>query len=225
MAFAGRGSGGKNSGSRRVRRNRIHVGRYYGTSYQYGPAFWIIAVIMFFTCLIGILYSYKPSIIDPISGIKKLYVNGYLISLGILLIFILIVHKKSKDSKELSHNLFIALLASFALVLTFISFKIFLDKIYTETKFEEIYLNVGELQTDINLIDTNRLATKSHYVSECKNLYAIFDANVFSIFILHFTFNLLLIYITLKAKNNRDKIEKVQLHDDALFDEEINIKC
>lgn len=245
MAFMGRGSGPSipnnigNGGSNNFNGHGYHRGYwFYRRMYYYIPldnTYVIMQMIVTFLIIIvgAITYlaTYKSTIIDPIEGIKKTFLNYHLITIGLFLIITFIVNISSKDEKKLLKRLLKVGGISILIMIIFLGMKLNLDTTYTETKFERFYAeqNIDEETSKKNKIDVGITGVsvkteKEYYIDECMKLYNIFKIKTYGTLGLHLLLNVLLVYQILKVQKIQDKKGKLDENDIILFDEEQNVK-
>lgn len=234
MSFMGRGK------IPSINNNNNFGGSYifYGRFRYYVPldnTYVIMQMIMTFIILIvglmTFIITYKSTIIDPIESTKKIYINAYLITIGILVITNLGINFISKSETSLITRLIITFMISIMIMLLFFGIKINFDSIYTKDKFEQIYAEQNLNKSDkvntkiqIGLKEIGIKAEKEYYVDECLKLYNVFSTKAYLILGIHLLFNILLIYQILKISKIKSKKDKLNKDDLILFDEEKNIK-
>lgn len=210
--------------------NRIHS--YVPLDNIYVIMQMIATIIIAITAFISFLITYQSQVIDPIEGLKKSFINTYLIILGIILLSNFIIHFISKTEKILIKRLAIILLISIISLLVFFCIRINLDKKYTEEKFEQIYLEINQAKQiseeknkiSLSLKDMGLKTEKEFYVLECKKSYNVFITRTYIILGLHLLLNFLLLYQISKLNKKFNKKERLNKDDLILFDEEQNIK-
>jgi len=244
MAFMGRGSGPSipnnigNGGSNNFNGRSYYRGYGLYRIHYYIPldnTYVIMQMIVTFIIIIvgAITYlaTYKSTIIDPIEGIKKTFLNYHLITIGLFLIITLMVNLSSKDKKKLLKKLLIVAGISILIMLFFFGMKLNLDTTYTENKFESFYVeqNIdeetnGKNKIDIGITGVSVKTEKEFYIDECMKLYNIFKVKTYGTLGLHLLLNILLVYQVLKVQKIQDKKGKLDKDDLILFDDEQNIK-
>lgn len=168
---------------------------YYRRFYYYVPldnTYVIMQMIVTFIILIvGVITffaTYKSTIIDPIESTKKLFINTYLIIIGMLLVITLITNFFSKSETSLIKRLVIISAISIIIMLVFFGIKLNLDTTYTKDKFEQFYIeqNINESSNsttkskiDIGITGMSIKTEKEYYIDECSKLYGIFSAKAY----------------------------------------------
>lgn len=198
MAFMGRG--GFPSINNESEDNTSRGYRYRrGLFYCYVPLDNTYVVMQMIATLIiivvgGITFfaTYKSTIVDPIASTKKIFVNTYLIIIGIFLATTIIINSFSRSKTELVKRLAITLAISIIVMIVFLGIKLNLDTIYTKEKFEQIYTeqnaneNISETsnkkaksKVDIGLTGVKIKTEKEYYIDECSKLYGIFSTKAY----------------------------------------------
>lgn len=169
--------------------------RYRRFFYYYVPldnTYVIMQIIVTFIILIiGVLTflsTYKSTIIDPIESTKKLFINSYLIIIGILLAINLVTNFLSKNATSLVKRLVIISIISIMTMLVFFTIKLDLNATYTKDKFGQLYTEQNadspsddtKLKVDIGIGGANLKTEKEYYVDECSKLYGIFSTKVYA---------------------------------------------
>lgn len=170
---------------------------YYGRFYYYVPldnTYVIMQMIVTFIILIvgaiTFIATYKSTIIDPIESTKKLFINSYLIIIGILLATTLAINFLSKSEGALIKRLAIILAISVLIMLGFFGIKINLDTTYNKEKFEQFYIeqNTNESSNDatkskidIGFTGISMKTEKEYYIDECSKIYSIFSTKVYGV--------------------------------------------
>lgn len=207
--------------------DRIH--HYMPMSPTYRAIRIVIALIIVIAMAITIIGPHKPTIVDPIESTKTLFINSYLVTLGVLLCIVFLSNSLAKNEKVLIKLFVVILLISITIMSLFFVKKINYDNTYTSIRFGQIYLQQknekrANVETNLSLNGKRNIMSSDYYISECMELYKIFSIKVYSIIVIHVFINLLLIYKLInlfKLKKQRDKMNKDDL---ILFDEEQNIK-
>ena len=240
MAFMGRGEAPNigNNDKDNVPDNAIRRYRYYMGPRYYVPldnTYVIMQMIVTFIILIvGVitfLVVYKSTIIDPIENIKKLFMNSYLIIIGILLAITSVTNFFSKSKNSLIKRLAIILGISIIIMFVFFGIKLNLDTTYTKERFEQFYTEQNidktannDIKSKIDIVGMSIKTEKEYYVDECLKLYGIFSTKAYATLGLHLLLNILLIYQILKLSKIQGKKEKLNKDDLILFDEQENVK-
>lgn len=168
---------------------------YYRRFYYYVPLDntyvimqMIVTFIILIVGLITFFVTYKSTIIDPIESTKKLFINTYLIIIGMLLTITLITNFFSKSETYLIKRLVIISAISIIIMLVFFGIKLNLDTTYTKDKFEQFYLeqNINESSNsnikskiDIGITGMSIKTEKEYYIDECSKLYGIFSTKAY----------------------------------------------
>lgn len=146
----------------------------------------IVTFIILIVGLITFLATYKSTIIDPIESTKKLFINTYLIIIGILLSVTLIINFFSKNQASLIKRLVIISVISIIIMLIFFGIKLNLDTTYTKDRFEQFYKeqNISESSNtkskiDIGITGMSIKTEKEYYIDECVKLYGIFSTKAY----------------------------------------------
>lgn len=191
----------------------------------------ITTFIILITGVITILINYKSTIIDPIENIKKIFINAHLIVIAIFLATTLVVNLFSKKESELISRLILTAITSIVIMMFFVGTKFYLDKTYSKTEFEKIYIEQDADEKDnkknkinIGLTGVNVKTEKEYYVDECVKLYNIFKIKSYGTLGLHLVLNFLLIYQIIKVEKIQNKKERLDKDDLILNDEEQNVK-
>ena len=145
MAFMGRGevpsiNFGNNSNDNNTNQNNkereeeklFALGRLYGRRYYiylkedstYVAISVTLTLIMLITAAVAYLATYKSTIIDPIEGVKKLFLNSQLIITILLLVATVIAKIYSKSEESLIKRLMIVFGISMLTMLIFYGIKI-----------------------------------------------------------------------------------------------------
>lgn len=242
MAFIGRGDFPSMGNDSRdgMQDNNIRRYGYYRRFYYYIPLDntyvimqMIVTFIILIVGLITFFVTYQSTIIDPIESIKKLFINMYLIIIGILLAITLITNFFSKKETSLIKRLVIILTISIVIMLVFFGIELSLDTTYTKDKFEQFYTeqninassnNTTKSKIDIGITGIGIKTEKQYYIDECSKLYGIFSTKAYGTMGLHLLLNILLIYQIVRISKIQRKKDKLNKDDAILFDEEQNIK-
>ena len=233
MAYMGRGGFGGFGNDKR---------RYYGSGlfrmYTYIPLDntyvifqMIVTIIIFVTAGITFLYTYKPSIIDPIESTKKILINTYIVITLALLVLTILANYFSKDKNALIKRLIVILSLSVITILVFLGIKANMDSTYTKNKFEQIYnQEYSEQNSDseskivVSIGEIKIKSEKEYYIDECVKAYNIFSIRMYGIIGLNVLLIILLIYQIPKVSRIQEKRDKLSKDDEILFDEEENVK-
>lgn len=190
-------------------------------------------IVTFFILIVGVityLATYKSTILDPLEGTKKLFINSELIITVIFLITMFVVNIFSKKEEDLSRRLVLILMLSLILFLVFLGIKLNLDVTYNEAKFEQIYTEQNgsesekKTRIDIGIAGASLKTEKQYYIDESIKLYNIFKIKSYGSLGLHLLFNVLLIYQILKMQKIQNGKEQLARDDSILYDEEENVK-
>ena len=249
MAYMGRGGinsvGNANRGSSQGNNFRDNLKEDCYRIYRYGKYRYvqvdnsyiiiqmIIAFIILITGLIAYITSYESTIVDPIESVKKLFSNGYLISMGILLVVTLITNFYSKTRTILLKRLKVIFSISILIIIMFFGLKLYLDTVYTEEMFQQIYSeqnieesseNSNKSVINIGIAEIGVKTEKEHYIDECLELYNIFSIKVYIILGINLLLIILLIYQISRISKAQRKKEQTNKDVLILFDEEENVK-
>ena len=243
MAFMGRGevpsiNFGNNSNDNNTNQNNkereeeklFALGRLYGRRYYiylkedstYVAISVTLTLIMLITAAVAYLATYKSTIIDPIEGVKKLFLNSQLIITILLLVATVIAKIYSKSEESLIKRLMIVFGISMLTMLIFYGIKIGLDTTYTKEKFEQIYNEQTETKSQIN-VGINGLSIKSekeYYIDECMELYKIFKIKTYGTLGLNLLLNILLVFQMLRIIEISNKKVRLSKDDAIFFDED-----
>lgn len=213
-----------------------HYSRYYcyiPLDNTYVVIQMVVTFIILIVGLIAFLATYKSTIIDPIESMKKLFINTYLIIIGILLATTLIINFLLKSKASRIKSLVIILIISILVMFGFLVMKFNLDRTYTKDRFEQFYAeqNIGEssidstkTKIDIGITGVSIKTEKEYYIDECLKLYGIFSSKTYGALGIHLLLNILLIYQISRISKVQGKKEKLNKDDLILFDEEQNVK-
>lgn len=250
MAYMGRGRmpsiGGNNTGSKTDvsndnLNNRNNGRRYYRgyffRRYYYIPldnTYVIMQMIATFIILIvagiAFLTTYKSPINDPIQDTKNIIMNTHIIITLSLLVITLLANYFSKNKKTLIRILIMNLILSIITIFVFVGIKMNMDATYTSSKFEQIYEEYeeqnsnGTLRIDIDYTGMKIKNEKEYYIDECLKLYNIFNIKTYGILGLDLLLIILLIYQISKVSKIQEKKDRLTRDDAILFDEEENVK-
>ena len=230
MGYLGRGGFGNNKmGYYRGGLFRIYT--YIPLDNTYVIFQMIVTIIIFTTAGITFLYTYKPSIIDPIESTKKILINTYIIITLALLVLTILANYFSKDKNALIKRLIVILLLSVITILVFLGIKANMNSTYTKNKFEQIYnQEYSEQNSDseskivVSIGEIKIKSEKEYYIDECVKAYNIFSIRMYGIIGLNVLLIILLIYQIPKVSRIQEKRDKLSKDDEILFDEEENVK-
>ena len=191
----------------------------------------IVTIIIFTTAGITFLYTYKPSIIDPIESTKKILINTYIIITLALLVLTILANYFSKDKNALIKRLIVILLLSVITILVFLGIKANMNSTYTKNKCEQIYnQEYSEQNSDseskivVSIGEIKIKSEKEYYIDECVKAYNIFSIRMYGIIGLNVLLIILLIYQIPKVSRIQEKRDKLSKDDEILLDEEENVK-
>lgn len=233
MAYMGRGGfGGFGNDKRRYYRGGLfRIYTYIPLDNTYVIFQMIVTIIIFVTAGITFLYTYKPSIIDPIESTKKILINTYILITLALLVLTILANYFSKDKNALIKRLIVILLLSVITILVFFGIKANMDSTYTKNKFEQIYnQEYSEQNSDseskivVSIGEIKIKSEKEYYIDECVKAYNIFSIRMYGIIGLNVLLIILLIYQIPKVSRIQEKRDKLSKDDEILFDEEENVK-
>ena len=242
MAFMGRGevpsiNFGNNSNDNNTNQNNkereeeklFALGRLYARRYYiylkedstYVAISVTLTLIMLITAAVAYLATYKSTIIDPIEGVKKLFLNSQLIITILLLVATVIAKIYSKSEESLIKRLMIVFGISMLTMLIFYGIKIGLDTTYTKENEQNINENT-ETKSQIN-VGINGLSIKSekeYYIDECMELYKIFKIKTYGTLGLNLLLNILLVFQMLRIIEISNKKVRLSKDDAIFFDED-----
>lgn len=193
----------------------------------------IVTFIILIAGLVTFFATYKSTIVDPIEGTKKIFINTYLIIIGVLLVLTLITNFLSKNEKSLITRLVVIAVISILVMFVFLGIKLNFDKTYIKDWFEQSFTSedtsgesngISKTKIDIGITGMSLKTEKEYYVDECLKLYNIFNVKTYATLGIHLLLNILLIYQILKISKIEKKKDKVDKDSVVLFDEEQNIK-
>jgi len=215
MAYRGRGGGGRSSGRRgggiRVGRYHHHYYRYYRTSAVAEFAGILIAAIFI---AVSYFISYKPVIVDPIKTVKDIYINSYLIIMGIIVVVnISFIIAYWENKKELFYKILTVFALSILIISVFLLLKIGMDSYYTKEKFEQLYAKSGET-----------VISEKFYINDCEQLYTRFSMKALALLVLNGLLILLILYQLFKLAKIKKGLDRLEKDDIVVYDEEQNIK-
>ena len=193
--------------------------------------FFFVAI---FLIIVYILYkaTYKSvDIEDPIVDVKNKYIHYYLIVIGFISIFFLIVNIIVKNKRRLMIVLSIIMFFSLISTMIFIGIRIKYDSTYIEEKFETIYIEkYGEDNPNTNTIyeigfkGLIEKTKKEHYVDECMKLYNAFKIKTIGLFSIQIVIIVLIVYEIVRLSRINVNLEKINKDDIIVYDEEENVK-
>lgn len=191
----------------------------------------IAAIIIFAIMGITFLTTYKPTVVDPLENTKKVIMHSYIIIILALVIVTLLANYFSKDKNILIKRLIVIIITTIITILVFFGIKANLNSTYTESKFEQIYIQEnGEKTTDIKskfnvgLNGVQLQTDKEYYVDECVKAYNVFSIRFYVLVGVNALLILLLIYQISKVSKIQEKRDRISRDDAILFDEEENVK-
>ena len=230
MGYLGRGGFGNNKmGYYRGGLFRIYT--YIPLDNTYVIFQMIVTIIIFTTAGITFLYTYKPSIIDPIENTKRILINTYILITLALLVLTILANYFSKDKNALIKRLIVILSLSVITILVFLGIKANMNSTYTKNKFEQIYnQEYSEQNSDseskivVSIGEIKIKSEKEYYIDECVKAYNIFSIRMYGIIGLNVLLIILLIYQIPKVSRIQEKRDKLSKDDEILFDEEENVK-
>lgn len=183
-------------------------------------------------CAIGYVVLYTPSVIDPIESVKLAYIGWQFLAILVILVLLGLVAFLSKDKKQLMRNLKAVLILSLIALVAFIGIKLFLDNIFTDEKFGELY-DTGEYKVegilnkigiDSDGITLERLTPRQIFVNENVKIYNYFTTKIIIGILIYVAAMGLNIFMLLKAKKASDKMDRLAQDDIVIYDDEENVK-
>lgn len=201
--------------------NRYGYYEYYGEPVDkvFDAMYMVAAIITILVLAIMLFLSYKPTIIDPIDGIKQIIIYTYLALIVVLLVITWKINYFSKSEEKLISGLCIILAISMIVTVIYAGIKLNFDSKYTKAEFEKIYTVQKE-----NNATVNKNIEKGEYVNECLKLNNVFSGKFYGVIGIHQLFNVLLICQIFKKINSKNKKDRLSKDDLILFDEEENVK-
>ena len=214
--------------------NSIGIGDYV-TSYvpldnTYVRMQIVITYLIIIVSAITYIFTYKSTIADPIEEIKVVFINMHLIMIGMLLVATIISNFLSKSEKIIIERLSVILAISILLMIFFLGFKLYMDKTYTKSSFEQFYKETNKENSnekkvfDLSFSGARMKTEKQYYLDECMKLYNIFKIKTYATLGLHLLLNILLIFQMQKVIKIHNKKIRMNKDDLILFDEEQNIR-
>lgn len=212
-------------------RYRQRYGYYIPLDNTYVVMEMIVTFLILIVGSITFFATYKSTIIDPIEGVKKLFINSHLIIIGICLVTTLMINFFSKSKTLLLKRLGVISVVSMIIMLVFLGIKLNLDVTYTKNRFEQFFMEQN-IQDDSNTksrvnIGINGVSIKTekeYYIDECMKLYNIFKVKTYGTLGLQLLLNILLIYQIVRMIKIEEKKDKMNKDDLILFDEEQNVR-
>lgn len=191
----------------------------------------IAELIMGIIVIVALLVIYEPRIIDPLENMKKIIIGTQIAITSCLAVATLLVNYLSKDKKKLIKRLAIILLISAISILAFLGIKLGLDLKYTDSKFEQIYIQEYGAQNSDSKVQLGLEKTgitiktdQEHFVDECVNAYKVFGVRIYAIIGVNILHIMLLIYQISRISRIQAKMDRLNKDDIILDDEEQNIK-
>ena len=196
----------------------------------------INVIIFIFTLILMLIFSIfyeQTNFLDPIVHVKKKYLIAEFISAIVGAVALAVISIKASEPKSLSKDLLILSIIMVIAIMGFGFGKIYMDSIYTEEKFSQLYeekVDVKKAESykklDISLkgfkiIDSNQ---KKEYIAENMHNYKVFTRKNNIILILFFLVWILNLYLLIKVISKIQKIKKLEKDDIVVYDEEINVK-
>lgn len=229
----------KNKDNENLKRKYYDEGYWYRRGYNYitiDKSYlameMILVLIILITGAITLFITYKTTIIDPIEHTKRLFVNMYLVAIGILMVAILVVNFLSKEKEILIKRLFGILAVSIMAMLIFLIVKLDLDEKYNENRFEQYYIEqnvdqetnskVPKSKIDVSITGMGIKTEKEYYISECLRLYKMFNAKVYVILGINILLDCLIIYQIYRIYSVQEKKKKLSKDDLIFYEKEEN---
>ena len=206
--------------------------RFYFIDYKVIAFEVLISLLSFLMVIALFLFGYESVYPDLIPKVKSTYYILQFICIFISFISVFLVSRFSKDRDSCISYMKVLFMVSFILMLIFITYRFYLDSVYTNDKFEDLlnkseyseYINTSDKRLSVNSNGLNLVSEKEAFIEDNIQSYSFFKARTYCQIGLYFLVVLYTgytIYLLTKRDNKRDKLEK----DDAiLFDEEENVK-
>ncbi len=177
--------------------------------------------------------AYKPEFVDPIEGIKKIYINSQIISMITSLTLIMITMFFSKTKEILIKRLKIILILSMLAIMVFVGIKIGLNIKYNNYEKFSKYYEISEVKENEELNKNNiKVALtgieirdiKQAYIEDNMKAYKYFTYKTTACTVLYAILVIFNVSMIIKVANQQESIDKMQRDDSILFDEEENVK-
>ncbi len=228
-----------NKDNENLRHNYYNRGYWYRRAYNYVTIdksyLAIVMILVLIILIIGIItlfFTYKSTIIDPIEHTKNIFMNMYLVVIGILILATLGVNFLSKEKEKLIKRLFGILIVSIMAMLIFVIVKLDFDEKYNENRFEQYYIEqnvdqetnskVPKSKIDVSITGMDIKTEQEYYISECLKLYKMFSTKVYAILVINILLDCLIIYQIYKIYTIQEKKKKLSKDDLVFYEKDEN---
>lgn len=188
----------------------------------------VFIIVLIF--LVFLIFFNKPSSIDILEDVKKTYIYGMIIVLGLIAIAIILFNFIVKEKKILSNLLKIILFFNIIFLIIFLCIEANLNRTYNnEEKFGEIYDTKIENKSDKKYVDiwksilSIELKTKTErqvFIDENMSQFTYFRIKAYLIFILYVITMISNTYVIAKIDKNIKGQEILNKNDKILFKNE-----
>ena len=180
------------------------------------------------------MFTYKPALGDFIANTKNTYLYSQLITIIVILCLTAIVSIFSNTKEKLLKNLRAILIITFIAIIAFAGGKLYLNKKYTEEKFNQIYEEMIPNKNEEDKYTFNfsvnassfieKKSEREIFIEQSLKAYKYFGvkANLLTIVIL--SVFILEIYMVTKVSNKIKIEDRLKKDDNILEDDEINVK-
>lgn len=221
--------------------NAAEFGEYL--SYKWGEKFNYylfvegINVIIFILALIcmfvfSMMYT-QTSFLDPIVQVKKNYLFAEFMCAMVSAFLLIFISIKSPDASKLAKNLLKLAILVIVVIIGFGFGKMYMDSIYTEEKFAQLYDNevkhkdeTSNMKIEVSLKGAKIIEStqKEEYINENIHNYKVFTRQATLLTVLFFILWVLNIYMLIRVIKKINKLENLKRDDSIVYDEEVNIK-
>ena len=188
----------------------------------------VFIIVLIF--LVFLIFFNKPSSIDILEDVKRTYIYGMIIILGLIAIAIILFNFIVKEKKILSNLLKIILFFNIIFLIIFLCIEANLNRTYNnEEKFGEIYDTKIENKSDKKYVDiwksilSIELKTKTErqvFIDENMSQFTYFRIKAYLIFILYVITMISNTYVIAKIDKNIKGQEILNKNDKILFKNE-----
>ena len=188
----------------------------------------VFIIVLIF--LVFLIFFNKPSSIDILEDVKRTYIYGMIIVLGLIAIAIILFNFIVKEKKILSNLLKIILFFNIIFLIIFLCIESNLNRTYNnEEKFGEIYDTKIENKSDKKYVDiwksilSIELKTKTErqvFIDENMSQFTYFRIKAYLIFILYVITMISNTYVIAKIDKNIKGQEILNKNDKILFKNE-----
>ena len=188
----------------------------------------VFIIVLIF--LVFLIFFNKPSSIDILEDVKKTYIYGMIIILGLIAIAIILFNFIVKEKKILSNLLKIILFFNIIFLIIFLCIESNLNRTYNnEEKFGEIYDTKIENKSDKKYVDiwksilSIELKTKTErqvFIDENMSQFTYFRIKAYLIFILYVITMISNTYVIAKIDKSIKGQEILNKNDKILFKNE-----